>query len=105
MDLISYQAFSRNNSTNGIPYRLIIIYKNCISVAALEVRESMYSQRLHEMLKEIFDTDTFIGMPTFHLAVSEYNSAKKCYKTLDKFVDGEQPFDQVVEEIKTLNKK
>ncbi len=70
---ITFQVLSRNNDTNGNPYRLILSYdKTGQVIEAAEARNSSpnYVANCHQTKQQL---------PTFHLAPAEYNATKNCF--------------------------
>ena len=94
---VSTQVLTRSNDRNGTPYRLILVYVDSVTLACIELRDSRFGYDLEEILTQVFpDVDYFLGMPTFNLTPSEYNSVKKCYKTLQNFIDGTKGNEHIV---------
>jgi len=77
MTPIAFQVFSRNNDTNGNPYRLALIYSERGTVIkAYEFRQSSISYYMTNLCPHVQQ------LPTFHLSPSEYNETRKEFKNV-----------------------
>jgi len=67
-----YQVFSRNNDTNGNPYRLVLLYNNDGEVVqAIQYRNSF----VDSTIKKIYPSIRGLYSP-IHLTPSEYNQIR-----------------------------
>lgn len=74
---VAYQVISRNNDTNGNPFRLILVYNaEFKTIRAVECRSSSPNYLHNDDIKSC------VSMPKFHLSPSEYKATKSCYKQL-----------------------
>ena len=75
MTPIAYQIFSRNNDTNGNPYRLALVYSDRGTVIkAYEFRQSSINSYLSTLYPNTPQ------LPTMHLQPSEYNETRTAFK-------------------------
>jgi hypothetical protein len=70
---VAYQVISRNNDSNGNPYRLILVYDAGFRVVhVVESRQSMPNYVYHECRG-------LIELPSFHIEPRRYNALKSRY--------------------------
>jgi hypothetical protein len=74
-DITAYQSISRNNDSNGNPYRLIILYGlNGKVIMVIECRDSM--PNCENLFYDI------PKLPSFHLSPKEYKSTKTSFSKM-----------------------
>jgi len=76
-----FQIFSRNNDTNGNPYRLMLSYDSEGNVVAAYESRSSSPNKAQEL------RETHQELPSFHLAPGEYNQTRLVFTHLIKRAD------------------
>lgn len=82
-----YQIISRDNDRNGNAYRLAIVYKNNSVLCAIEFKDSLVVNYIHELLRKHTKQEVFYGLVPFHLTLREFKQTKDRFKHLGQFAE------------------